>query len=198
VKFDGAFCDVELAGDLFVGKVLEERVENFLFAAAEIGDGIGFQAACLSGKDGVHETGENGAGHPETATGDERESADQLVASFGVGEDALYAETEQRKAGRVLMLVADHDEAGVGVAFENIGEQSAGGLAGGVGVHDIDLGFGRFESTEVGSESGLELLGYDFEFGLRQKTFKLAQHERMRREEANRQFGARTFSSHFG
>lgn len=198
MEFYGAFGDVEFAGDFLVGEILEERIENFLFAAAEIGDGIRFEAARLSGKNGVHETGKNGARHPEAATGDERESADQLVASFGVGEDALYAEAEQRKAGRVLMLITDHDEAGVGVAFKNVGEQSAGGLTGGVGVHDIDLGLGRFEGTEVWSESGLELLGNDLEFGLGQKTFKLAQHERMRREEANRQLGAGTFGSHFG
>jgi hypothetical protein len=198
VEFYGAFGDVEFAGDFLIGEVLEQRVEDFLLAATEIGDGIGFQAARLSRKDGVDEAGENGARYPETATGDKRESANQLVAGFGVSEDAFYAEAEQRKAGRVLMLIADHDEAGVGVAFENVGEQSTGGLAGRVGVHYINLGFGRFEGAEVRSESGFELLGYDLEIGLGQKTFELTQHEGMRREEANRQLGTGTFGSHFG
>ena len=41
VEFYRAFGDVEFAGDFFVGKIFQERIENFLFAAAEIGDGIG-------------------------------------------------------------------------------------------------------------------------------------------------------------
>ena len=32
-----------------------------------------------------------------------------------------------------------------GVAFKNVGEQRAGGLAGGVRVNDVNLSFGRFE-----------------------------------------------------
>src|SRR5882762_6161847 len=45
VKFHGAFGNVELVGNLFVGKIFEQRIENFLLAAAEIGDGIGLQPA---------------------------------------------------------------------------------------------------------------------------------------------------------
>jgi hypothetical protein len=41
VKFYGALGDVQFAGDFLVGKIFEERVQDFLFAAAEIGDGIG-------------------------------------------------------------------------------------------------------------------------------------------------------------
>src|SRR5580698_1018148 len=32
MKFYGAFGDVEFAGDFFVGKILEKRVQDFLFA----------------------------------------------------------------------------------------------------------------------------------------------------------------------
>lgn len=42
VEFDGAFGDVELAGDFLVGEILEERIQDFLLAPAEICDGIGF------------------------------------------------------------------------------------------------------------------------------------------------------------
>ena len=94
------------------------------------------------------------------------------------------------------MLLADDDEACIGVTFENIGEQCAGGLAGRVGVDHVDLGFGRFEGTKIGSKSGFELFGNDFEVRFGQNAFELAQHERMRREQANRQLGTRTFSSH--
>src|SRR5882762_1520834 len=47
VKFHGAFGNVELVGNLFVGEIFEQRIEDFLLAAAQIGDGIGLQAAAL-------------------------------------------------------------------------------------------------------------------------------------------------------
>ena len=59
VKFYGALGDVEFAGDFFVGKIFEERVQDFLLAAAEIGDGIGFEAAALIREDGIHESGQD-------------------------------------------------------------------------------------------------------------------------------------------
>jgi hypothetical protein len=34
VKFHGAFCNIEFIGDFFVGKIFEQRIKNFLFAAA--------------------------------------------------------------------------------------------------------------------------------------------------------------------
>ena len=51
VKFYGALGDVEFAGDFLVGEIFEERIENFLFTAAEIGDGIGFEAPALTSQD---------------------------------------------------------------------------------------------------------------------------------------------------
>jgi len=185
VEFYSAFGDVEFAGDFFVGKILQERIEDFLFAAAEIGDGIGLQAAGLAGKDGVHETGKNGARNPKAASGDQRQRADELIAGFGIGENAFYAETEQGEAVGILMGFADDDESRIGIAFENIGEQSAGSLASGVGVNDVDLSFGRFERAEIGSESGFELLADDFEIRLGKNAFELAQHQRVRREQAD-------------
>lgn len=189
VKFYGALGNVEFAGDFFVRKIFEERIENLLFAAAEIGDGIGFETTGLPGKDRIDKAGENGAGYPETACSDKRKRTDELIACFGVGEDAFYSEAEERKAVGVLMGFADNDEAGVGMALENIGEQRAGGLASGVGVNDVNLSFGRFEGTKIGSESGFKLFGDNFEIGLGQNAFELAQHQRVRREEANRKLG---------
>ena len=143
----------------------------------------------MSGKDGVHEAGEDGARHPEATCGDEREGAEQLVAGFSVSENAFYAEAQQRKTVGVVMGFTDDDEASIGVAFENIGEQGTGGLTSGVSVDDVDLGLGRFERAEIGGESGLELLGDDFEIGLGQNAFELAQHQGVRREEADRKLG---------
>ena len=188
VELHGTLGNVELAGDFFVGEIFKERVEDFLFAAAEIGDGIGFEAARLAREDRIDEAGKNGPRHPETATGDERKSAHELIAGFGVGEDAFYAETKQGEAVRILMSFADNDEPRVGIALKNIRKQRARGLASGVRIDDIDLGFRRFERAKIGSESGLQLLADDFEIGLGQNAFELTQHQRMWREQANRQF----------
>lgn len=188
MELDGALGNVEFAGDFFIGKIFKQRVEDFLFAAAEIGDGIGFEAARLAGEDRIHETGKNGARHPETATGDERKSAHELIAGFGVGENAFYAETKQGEAVRILMGFADNDEPRVGIALKNIGKKCACGLASGVRIDDVNLGLRRFEGTKIGSESGLQLLADDFEIGLGQDAFELTQHQRMWREQANRQF----------
>ena len=38
VEFYGALGDVEFAGDFFVGEVFQQRVQDFLLAAAQIGD----------------------------------------------------------------------------------------------------------------------------------------------------------------
>jgi len=198
VEFDGTFSDVELAGDFFVGKIFEERIEDFLFAAAEIGDGIGFEAASLTGKDGVHETGENGTRNPEASGSDERKSANQLVARFGIGKDALHSEAEQRKTVGVLMLFADDDQTGIRMAFQNIREQSASGLPSGMGVDDVNLCFGWFEGAKVRGQRGFQLLGNYFEIGPGQNAFELTENQRMGREQADREFrriGA--FGSHF-
>src|SRR5215475_14228519 len=53
VKLDGALGDIEFAGNFLVREIFEERIEDFLLAAAEIGDGICFQAAVLIGKYGI-------------------------------------------------------------------------------------------------------------------------------------------------
>jgi hypothetical protein len=166
VELDGALGDIELAGDLFVGEIFKERIEDFLFAAAEIGDGIGFEAAALAGEDRVYETREKLARNPEAATGDQRKSANELVAGFDIGEKTLNAEAKERVAVGFVVLVADDDEARVGIAFENIGEECAGSGFGGVGVHDVDLRAGRLEVAEIGRQSGFELLGDHLEIGL--------------------------------
>src|SRR5580692_3871787 len=86
VKFHGALGNVELAGDFFVGKIFEQRIENFLFAAAEIGDRVGLEAAALAGEDRIDESGQHRARNPESTDGNERQRADKLFASFHVGQ----------------------------------------------------------------------------------------------------------------
>jgi len=74
VKLHSAFRNVELAGNLFVRKIFEQRIENFLLAAAQIRDGIGLQTTALAGKDGINESGKKLPGDPESSGGNERES----------------------------------------------------------------------------------------------------------------------------
>jgi hypothetical protein len=197
VKFYGALGNVEFAGDFFVGKILEERIENFLLAAAEIGDGIGFKAPALTGENGVNEARKDGARHPEAAIGDEGQRADELIAGFGIGEETLNAETEKLITVGVGVLFSDDDESSFGMAFEKIGQESASGGARGVTVDDVDLRGRRLEIAHVRREGGFELLDDDFELrSLRQNTFELAQHQRVRRQDTDRQFGRCTLGSH--
>ena len=51
VEFNGALGNVEFAGDFLVGEIFEERIEYFLLAAAEIGDGVSLETTTLIGQD---------------------------------------------------------------------------------------------------------------------------------------------------
>jgi len=196
VKLHSAFRNVELAGNLFVGKIFQQRIENLLLAAAEIRDGIALQTTALGGEDGINESGEKLARNPESSAGNERESADQLFAGFDVGEKALHAKTQERKSVGIVVLLADDDEAGLRIAFEKIGQKRAGGGLCGMSVNDVNLGARRFENTEVRRKGGFKLLGNHLEWSFRENALKLAQHQRVRREDANRQFGGNPFGSH--
>jgi hypothetical protein len=163
VEFDGALGDIELAGDLFVRKIFEERIENFLFTAAEIGYGIRFQAPTLIGKDGIDKAGKQLTGNPESAAGDKRKRANELLASLSVGEQTLYAKTQKRKAVGFVVLFADDDEARFRESFQKICQQRAGSGLGGVRINDVDLSLWRLKSAQVRSERGFELLDDDLE-----------------------------------
>jgi len=54
-----------------------------------------------------------------------------------------------------------------------------------VSVNYVDLRDGRLEIAHVWRERGFELLDDDLYLSLRQNAFELAQHERVRREDAN-------------
>ena len=94
VKLYGALGDVEFAGDFLVGKIFEERVQNFLLAAAEICDGIGFETASLTRENRIHEAGKDRTRNPESAVGDEGQGADQLIARFRVSEKTFNTEAQ--------------------------------------------------------------------------------------------------------
>ena len=152
MEFYGALGDVELAGDFLVGKILEKRIENFLLAAAEIGDRIGLEAASLIGEYRIHESGKNLTRNPEAAVGDKRKSANELLASFFVGENSLNSQAQERKTVGVLMLITDDDQTSVGETLDQIRQESSGGLTRGVRIDDVNLSLGRFEIAKVGSE----------------------------------------------
>src|SRR5579883_786197 len=57
VELDGALRDIELARDLFIGKIFEERIEHFLLTPAQIGHRIGLQATPLAHQNGIDKSG---------------------------------------------------------------------------------------------------------------------------------------------
>jgi hypothetical protein len=186
VELNGAFGNIEFAGDFFIGEILEKRIENFLFAAAKISDGFGLETPALTGKDGVDETRKHRAGHPETALGNERKSASKLIARFGVRENTFYAETQQRVGVGFVDGIPDDDEARVSVALQNVSQQGTGGLARGMRVNNEDLSAGRLKIAQVGGQGGFELLGNDLELrGFAKKTLKFAQNERVWGQQAD-------------
>ena len=186
VKFYGAFGNIELAGDFLVGEILKKRIENFLFAAAKIGDGFRLETPALAREDGIDETRKYRTGHPETALRNERKRAGQLIAGFGVSEDAFDAKAQQGVGVGFVDGVAHNDEARVSVTFQDVGEQSTGGLARGMRVNHEDLSAGRLKIAQVGGQGGFELLGNDLELrGFAKKTLKFAQDERMWGQQAD-------------
>src|SRR6266850_606728 len=197
VELDRAFGNVELAGDFLVRKILEERIEDFLLAAAEIRDGISLQAAALAGEDGIHETGQELARDPETSVGNQRQRPNQLLAGFDIGEQALHTETEERKAVGIVVLLADDDQASFGMAFENIGQERASGGLGGMRIDDVNLGARRLQISEIGRQGRFQLLNDNLVLGFGQNALELAQHQGVRREDANGQFGSTAFRSHY-
>src|SRR6266404_3774265 len=197
VELHGAFGNVELAGDFLVRKILEKRIENLLLAAAEIRDGISLQAAALAGENGIDETGQELARDPETSVGDQGQRANQLLPCFDIREQTLHAETEERKTVGIVVLLADNDQASFGMAFENIGQESAGGGLGGVGIDDVNLSARRLEGAEIRHQGGFQLLNDNLVLGFGQNAFELAQHQGVRREDANGQFGRSAFGSHY-
>src|SRR5258708_210161 len=123
VELDRALGDIDPAGDFFIRKIFEERIEYFLRGAGEVSDGVSFEATPLTGENGIHEAGEQLTRHPEAAVGHKGQGANQLVARFDISQKALYAEAEKRKTVGVVVALADDDEARFGVAFQNVGEE---------------------------------------------------------------------------
>src|SRR3989442_12415408 len=97
-------------GVSFVEKILEERLEAFLFAAAEIRDGVRLEAGGLTREDGINEAREHGARNPKTAIGHERKGALKLLSRLDVGKQALDAQAQQGIAVPVVVLFAGHDQ----------------------------------------------------------------------------------------
>ena len=197
VKFHSTLGDVEFASDFLVGKIFEQGVEDLLLATTEIGNGIGFETAALIREDGIDESGKDRARNPETAAGYERQRTNQLIAGFRVGKKTLNAEAEELIAIGVGVLFANDDEARFRMTFEKIGQKSAGGGTCGMAINDVDLRGGRFEIAHVWSERGFKLLDDDFELRLRQNAFELAQHQGVRRQDANSWFGTCSLGSHY-
>ena len=95
------------------------------------------------------------------------------------------------------MLFADDDEARFRMAFEKVGQKGACSGARCVAVDYVNLRDRRLEIAHIGREGGFELLDDDLELSLRQNAFEFAQHQRVRRQDANGQFGRCALGSHY-
>ena len=60
-----------------------------------------------------------------------------------------------------LQLVRNHHDTGVGIAFEQISEQSPRGLTGRVSVHNVCGRAGKFEIAQVRRKHRIEKLQRD-------------------------------------
>ncbi len=85
----------------------------------------------------------------------------------------------------VRVLLADNNEARFGMPFHKIGKESASGWTRGVSIDDVNLRDGRLEIAHIGRERGFELLADDLELSLRQNALEFAEHQRVRRQDAN-------------
>ncbi len=52
-------------------------------------------------------------------------------------------------------------------------------------IDDVNLCLGRFEIAKIGSQGRFEMLYGDLELRLGEQTLELAQHQRVRREDAD-------------
>src|SRR5438309_509541 len=167
VKLHGALCNIELVGDFFVGKMFQQRIENLLLAAAQIRDGVGLEAAALSGEDGINESREELPRNPESSAGNKRKSADQLFAGFDISEKPLHAKTQERKTVGFVVLLPNDDEPGLRMAFEKVGQERTCGRLSGVRVDDVNLSFRRLQGAQIGRECRLQLLENNLELSFR-------------------------------
>src|SRR6266571_4840295 len=166
MKLHRALRDVELVGDLFVGMIFQQGIENFLFPAAEIGDGIGLQSAPLPREDGINEAGQKLARYPESATSNQWECADQLIAGLDVGQKTLHAKPQEREAVGIVVLLTHNDEPSLRVAFQDIRQKRAGGGFRGMRVDDVNLSLRRLEIAQIRRKRGFQLFGDNFEGSL--------------------------------
>src|ERR1700694_4129997 len=78
VKFYSAFGDVEFVSNLLVGQVFKQTIQDFLFAAAQVGRSVCLQAAAVRpAQDRVDKPGKYGAGNPKSSVGDQWQCARQ-------------------------------------------------------------------------------------------------------------------------
>ncbi len=86
------------------------------------------------------------------------------------------------------MLFTNDDQPRIGIPFQDIRKQRTGSGLRGVRINHVNVGFRRLQVAQIRRQHGLQLLRHDLEWRLLQNSFKLAQHQRVRREDANGQF----------
>src|SRR5262249_15568336 len=70
MELDGALGNIELAGDFLVGEILEQRTENRVSRAAEMGDSVSFKAPSWAVQNEINEARQQETRHQNPAVRD--------------------------------------------------------------------------------------------------------------------------------
>ena len=92
MEFYGALRDIQFAGNLFVGQIFEEGIEDFLLPAAQFRGAFHFYSPAARIVDnGVDKFRKQRARNPEPAAGHQRQRPRELFASLSVGQQTFGA-----------------------------------------------------------------------------------------------------------
>lgn len=83
--------DEELGGDLLVGKILQQQIQDLALAAADGDVGIERLAAVQLGQDRIKKAGQNLAWDPVSAAGEFDGRTRQFALRLGIGQHAFHS-----------------------------------------------------------------------------------------------------------
>src|SRR5207253_9953444 len=86
VELYGSFGDVQPVCNFLIGKVLQQGIEDFLFAPAQAGGSPEPAVAWNAVQDGIHEAGQHRPRHPIAPARDVLQGATRLAGGLGVGD----------------------------------------------------------------------------------------------------------------
>ena len=105
VEFHRPLGNVQAIGNFLVDQVLEQPIEHFLFASAQLAGTISSETTPLRcAQNRIHEKGKHLARNPKAAVGNQQQRTRELPMSLLAIQDALYTLPQQRVALRLFQL----------------------------------------------------------------------------------------------